>query len=81
MTIPVLALNGEKDIMVASDMNLDNFKKYLTQSNDVTTISLPGLNHLFLPCQTCTPQEYSSIQDDFSEEALALIYDWIKNRL
>lgn len=79
--IPVLALNGEKDIMVASDINLNNFKKYLIQSNDVTTVSLQGLNHLFLPCQTCTQQEYSTIKDSIPEEVLALIYNWIKERI
>lgn len=79
--IPVLALNGDKDIFVASDMNLNNFKKYLAGNKDVTTISLPGLNHLFLPCQTCTQQEYPTIKENIPEEVLSLIYNWIKERI
>ncbi len=78
--IPVLALNGEKDIMSACHMNLDNFKKYLTNDKDVTTIALPGLNHLFLPCKTGTQEEYRSIKDPMSEQALQTIYKWIKER-
>ncbi|MFT4167966.1 MAG: alpha/beta hydrolase [Dysgonomonas sp.] len=81
VTIPVLALNGDKDIMVAADQNLGNFKKYLSHNNDVTTISIPGLNHLFLPCTTCTQQEYSTIKSEFSGETLQLIYNWIEKHI
>jgi pimeloyl-ACP methyl ester carboxylesterase len=78
--VPVLALNGDKDIMVAYEQNLNNFKKYLTANKDVTTMVLPGLNHLFLPCEKGTQDEYAKIQANFSEEALEIIYSWIKER-
>ncbi len=78
--IPVLALNGEKDIMSACDMNLGNFKKYLKHDKDVTTIALPGLNHLFLPCKTGAQEEYRTIKAPVSENALNIIYEWIKKR-
>lgn len=78
--IPVLALNGDKDVLVAADLNLGNFKKYLEGNSDVTTIAFPGLNHLFLPCKTCTQQEYSTIKEDIPEEVLSLISNWINKR-
>lgn len=80
VTVPVLALNGDKDIMVAYDQNLGNFKKYLTASRDVITRVLPGLNHLFLPCEKGTQDEYAKIEGSFSEEALEIMYSWIKKR-
>ncbi len=79
--IPVLALNGDKDIMVAYDQNLNNFKKYLSANKDVTTIVLPRLNHLFLPCETGTQDEYAKIKSSLSEKALRIMYDWIEKHL
>ena len=77
--VPILALNGDKDLMVSYKENLDNWKKYPAEGGnyDVTTYILPNLNHLFLPCQTCTIQEYAQIKSGFSPEALKIIADWI----
>ncbi|MCJ8208406.1 alpha/beta fold hydrolase [Mucilaginibacter sp. RS28] len=82
VNIPILALNGDKDVMVAFKENLANWKNLPAAGHDkdVTTIALPGLNHLFLPCQTCTPQEYASIKAPFSPDALKIIADWVKKR-
>jgi hypothetical protein len=75
---PVLALNGEKDLQVASDENLQAIKKALKSSgNEVKTVNLPDLNHLFQHCKTGLPAEYSTIEETFSPEALKIISDWI----
>jgi hypothetical protein len=75
---PVLALNGEKDLQVASDENLQAIKKALKSSgNEVKTVNLPDLNHLFQHCKTGLPAEYSTIEETFSPEALKIIADWI----
>ena len=42
--------------------------------------SLPGLNHLFQHAGTGSIEEYSTIEETFSPEALALIGDWITAR-
>jgi len=74
----VLALNGEKDLQVASDENLQAIKKALKSSeNQVKIVSLPDLNHLFQHCKTGLPAEYSTIDETFSPEALKIIADWI----
>lgn len=80
--VPVLALNGDKDLMVAYKENLENWKKFpATGGNtDVTTHVMPGLNHLFLPCVKCTTEEYREIKSDFSPEALNIILTWIEKR-
>ena len=77
--IPVLALNGDKDIMVDCKENLAHWKRYLQKAGnkDVTVMVLPGLNHLFLPCKTCTQEEYSHLKEHFSPKALQIIGDWI----
>jgi len=76
---PVLALNGEKDLQVAAEVNLPAIEKALKSSGNknVKTIMLPGLNHLFQHCTTGLPAEYNKIDETFSPEALKIISDWI----
>ena len=76
---PVLALNGEKDLQVAADVNLPAIEKALISggNNSVETIILPGLNHLFQHCKTGLPAEYGEIEETFSPEVLKIISDWI----
>ncbi len=78
--VPVLALNGDKDLMVAGRQNLDNWKAYTAAGGNkqVKTVLLPGLNHLFLPCVACDLKEYKDIKAPVSQEALSIITDWIK---
>ncbi len=77
---PVLALNGEKDLQVAPKENLQAIKEALAKGGNkrVTTIELPGLNHLFQECKTGSPTEYATIEQTFSPIALAEILKWIK---
>ncbi|WP_051666239.1 S9 family peptidase [Pedobacter sp. R20-19] len=81
--VPILALNGDKDLMVAADENLSNWKKYSLAGGNkkVTTIKLPGLNHLFLTCVTCDNAESSKIKTGFSEDALIIIKNWINKNI
>lgn len=76
---PVLALNGEKDLQVAADVNLPAIEKALKSSGNknVKTVSLPQLNHLFQHCETGLPSEYGQIEETFSAGALKIISDWI----
>jgi uncharacterized protein len=39
---------------------------------------LPGLNHLFQHCTTCTVAEYGETEETFSPQALQIIGSWIK---
>jgi hypothetical protein len=76
---PVFALNGEKDLQVAADINLPAIEKALKAggNNNIKTIKLSGLNHLFQHCTTGLPGEYGKIEETFSPEALDLISSWI----
>ncbi len=76
---PVLALNGEKDLQVAADINLPAIEKAVKSGGNqsVKTIPFSGLNHLFQHCKTGLPAEYGDIEETFSPEVLGTIADWI----
>ncbi|MES2808372.1 MAG: alpha/beta fold hydrolase [Bacteroidota bacterium] len=80
LTIPVLALNGDKDVQVRADENLAGFTKLLTQAGNKNfkTISLPGLNHFLQHAETGEVAEYEKIEETISPEALDIITKWIK---
>ncbi len=77
---PVLALNGEKDIQVAAKPNLAGIKTALqkNKNNRVTTMEIPGLNHLFQHCIKCTADEYGELEETFDTATLKIMFDWIK---
>jgi len=76
---PVLAINGEKDIQVNSQVNLKAIGQALKSggNKDYIIKELSGLNHMFQSCDTCLIDEYSKIEETFSLEAIELISDWI----
>ncbi len=80
---PVLALNGEKDIQVNAEINLnaiaaalDSGKNYKYQ----TTI-MSGMNHLFQTCTTCKIGEYSTLSETFSVDALEEMKVWLNRNV
>ncbi|MDY9925463.1 alpha/beta hydrolase family protein [Methanosarcina sp.] len=79
---PVLAMNGEKDLQVPPDENLQAIEEALKAggNKDYITIELPGLNHLFQTAQTGSPSEYAKIEETISPAALELIAGWISER-
>lgn len=80
--VPVLALNGDRDLQVTPDPNLPEIEKALKQggNRDVTVRLLPGLNHLFQPAQTGSPAEYGVIETTIDPGVLDLVTDWITER-
>jgi hypothetical protein len=80
---PVLAINGEKDLQVAADENLAGIRAGVEAggNKDVTTQKLSGLNHLFQHCESGTVAEYGQIEETFAPEALAVVSEWIGERV
>lgn len=76
---PVLALNGDKDVQVIADPNLNNIQRQLTAQGNkqVTVIKYPGLNHLFQTSKTGMPDEYGQIEETINPVVLEDIGDWI----
>jgi fermentation-respiration switch protein FrsA (DUF1100 family) len=83
VSVPVLAVNGELDLQVPPYQNLPVIERALAEggNSDVTTLELPGLNHLFQTCTTGSPSEYAGIEETISPTALATISDWILERV
>lgn len=75
----MLILNGEKDMQVYCDLNMDGLEKSCREAGktNVEFGRFPGLNHLFQHCETGEPDEYGSIDETFAPEALDLIAEWI----
>lgn len=81
-SVPVLAVNGELDLQVPAEANLEAIRTTLEEggNDDVTTLLLPGLNHLFQEAETGSPSEYSRIDQTMSPEVMRLVADWILER-
>lgn len=79
VTVPVLAVGGEKDLQVPTEENLREIEAALERGDaaryDVR--SLPGHNHLFQRAETGAPSEYSAIEETWSVESMEIIADWI----
>jgi len=80
LTIPVLAINGEKDLQVWPAQNLPAIRKALEAAGNKKhkLVELPGLNHLFQECKTGAPSEYGEIEQTISPKALEEISSWIR---
>jgi len=81
VTVPVLALNGSKDLQVPPKPNLEAIKLALSEAgnNSSIFIELEELNHLFQHATTGLPSEYGEIDESFAPEVLQIIGDWILN--
>ena len=78
--IPVLAINGSKDVQVAAKENLSAIEKSLQKAGNKNfeVAELPGLNHLFQEAKTGAVSEYVTIEQTISPTVLKLITDWIQ---
>jgi uncharacterized protein len=77
--VPVLAVNGGKDLQVPPSTNLTGVRTALEKGGNrhVKAVELPGLNHLLQKAQTGGVAEYGSIEETVNPAALELIGDWL----
>ena len=82
VTVPVLAINGEKDRQVTATENLQAIGEALDRAgnDDVTLLELPGLNHLFQPADTGMPAEYGRITTTLDPALLERVTNWLNRR-
>jgi fermentation-respiration switch protein FrsA (DUF1100 family) len=73
---PVFALNGEKDLQVPADMNLNHIKALVKSALKIK--KYPGLNHLFQHAETGAFEEYGAIEETLSPEVQEDIAVWIR---
>ena len=79
VSVPVLAIFGEKDLQVPHELNVPEIEAALQRGNneDATVRVLPGLNHLFQQAESGAPSEYQQIEETFNQSALKLVSSWI----
>ncbi|EDM38807.1 hypothetical protein PBAL39_22080 [Pedobacter sp. BAL39] len=77
--VPILAINGSKDLMVKAGPNLANWKQLPLEGGNkqVTIKEFPGLNHLLQHSETGLPQEYAAIKETIAPEVLDEIGKWL----
>jgi hypothetical protein len=82
VTVPVLAIFGEKDLQVPPSVNLEPLAQALEAAgnSDYRIEVLPEANHLFLTAVTGSPSEYVALEKKFVDGFLELISSWIRER-
>jgi pimeloyl-ACP methyl ester carboxylesterase len=76
--VPVLALNGTKDLQVTAPENLAGIRKSLPPNRKTEILAMEGMNHLFQTAKTGSVQEYAQIEETISPMVLEKIAAWIK---
>ena len=79
--MPMLILNGKKDIQVRWDESQTGFKKSMNVNTlrQSTFKAYDDLNHLLQPCIKCNISEYATIETSMSPIVMSDILTWIKS--
>ena len=82
LTVPMLALFGDKDVQVDADQNATALQAIVDEAGlqDVTIVRFPTANHLFQDAVTGSPDEYATLDQTFIPDLLPTITDWIAAR-
>ena len=82
VTVPVLALFGEKDVQVPPGQNVPPMRHaFAAAANpDATVRVVPGVNHLFQHAETGLIAEYARIEETMAPAVLEEIATWIVQR-
>lgn len=77
--IPVLAINGSKDMQVAAKKNSEGIRKALQKAGNKSykVLEIENLNHLLQHATTGAISEYVQIEETISPEVLQLMSTWI----
>jgi pimeloyl-ACP methyl ester carboxylesterase len=79
LKIPILAINGSKDLQVIPKENLSGIKASLEKAKNkhFETIEFPNLNHLFQEAKTGSIEEYAQIEQTIAPQVLDKVSSWI----
>jgi len=81
LELPMLIINGKKDIQVRWDESQTGFKKSMNPKTLAlsTFKAYNDLNHLLQPCMKCDVVEYATIETSMSPIVMTDILTWIKS--
>ena len=79
VTVPVLALFGEKDVQVPPASNVAPLEAAFAKggNKDVTVKVIPSANHLFQEATTGSPNEYATLPKEFAPGVVDTITQWV----
>jgi pimeloyl-ACP methyl ester carboxylesterase len=82
VTVPVLAVIGERDLQIPARENIPAIRAALDAAGntDATVRALPELNHLLQTAKTGQVAEYAQIEETMSPVVLTLVSDWVGTR-
>lgn len=78
LDIPVMAVNGGKDVQVIAKDNLHAFAQYIPENEKHLIKEYPRLNHLFQVAERGALDEYGEIEETLNEEVLKDIVAWLQ---
>ncbi len=80
--VPILALNGTRDVQVVAEQNLPAIEAVLKESGhpDFSVRRFEGLNHLFQPSVSGGVIEYAQIETTVDPAVLEAMRAWIAER-
>lgn len=83
VTVPVLSLNGSRDVQVPAEINQAGIRQALERggNGDFVIKELPGLNHMLQESTTGAMAEYPVIEQTIAPAALNELTAWIKARV
>jgi len=83
VSVPVLVLNGSKDLQVLATQNLGPIEEALKRGGNTQyeIIEYDNLNHLFQHSETGAPTEYGQIEETFAPHVLEKMGRWILERV
>jgi hypothetical protein len=79
LSIPVMAIHGNKDKQMIATVNLKAIEAALDPSPKNLVIEMDGLNHLFQTSNSGLMSEYSKISETIAPQVLKTIKNWILN--
>lgn len=82
ITIPVLAINGDRDFISSPDIILPIVSQALQKASNTNykIIKLPNLNHWLQTCKTGALAEYGTSEETMAPQVLQIITQWIKDQ-
>lgn len=79
LSIPILAIHGDKDTQMSVKLNLSVLKSALEakKASLSKAVEIVGANHMFQRAITGQMSEYAAIEETISPEVLKMIGDWV----
>ncbi len=78
LTIPMLAVFGEKDMQVPASTNRDAAEQLRDNAGlNLQIVTIPQANHLFQKANTGLPGEYGMLEREFADGFVEAILEWL----